>query len=163
MSHSVTITRTTTTTGTTSALIINTGYLKTIPGLLKLVQLILGVVCVGIMGWYWRGYYRNTAPDLFFFLMTCTFMIATFCLLVSCLFSLSTGGIISKTIYELIYHSIACVLLLAASLTFLIDVTNNKYSYRIHETYMAAAIIGLINAVLYCISAIYAQRSYRGI
>lgn len=31
--------------------------------------------------------------------MATTFAIGTFCLLVSCLFSLSTGGIISKTIY----------------------------------------------------------------
>lgn len=31
--------------------------------------------------------------------MATTFLIGTFCLLVSCLFSLSTGGIISKTIY----------------------------------------------------------------
>lgn len=40
MSHSVTITRTTTTSGNTSTLILNTGYLKTIPGLLKLAQLV---------------------------------------------------------------------------------------------------------------------------
>lgn len=40
MSHSVTITRTTTSTNSTSALILNTGYLKTLPGLLKLAQLV---------------------------------------------------------------------------------------------------------------------------
>lgn len=40
MSHSVRITRTVTTVDTTSTLILNTGYLKTLPGLLKLVQLV---------------------------------------------------------------------------------------------------------------------------
>lgn len=40
MSHSVTITRTVTTSNTTSTLVLNTGYLKTLPGLLKLAQLV---------------------------------------------------------------------------------------------------------------------------
>lgn len=39
MSHSVTVTRTVTS-NTTSALVVNTGYLKTLPGLLKLAQLV---------------------------------------------------------------------------------------------------------------------------
>lgn len=41
MSHSVTITRTTTTSsGNTSTCISNTGYLKTVPGILKLAQVV---------------------------------------------------------------------------------------------------------------------------
>lgn len=40
MSHSVTVTRTTTTNATGSYIVLNTGYLKTIPGLLKLAQLV---------------------------------------------------------------------------------------------------------------------------
>lgn len=40
MSHNVTITRTVTSSHTTSTLIVNTGYLKTVPGLLKLAQLV---------------------------------------------------------------------------------------------------------------------------
>lgn len=41
MSHSVTITRTVTTSNTTSTLVLNTGYIKTLPGLLKLAQLVI--------------------------------------------------------------------------------------------------------------------------
>lgn len=40
MSHSVTITRTVTSSNTTSTLVLNTGYIKTIPGLLKLAELV---------------------------------------------------------------------------------------------------------------------------
>ena len=40
MSHAVTITRTTTTTTSSSALFFNTGYLKTVPGILKLAELV---------------------------------------------------------------------------------------------------------------------------
>ncbi|XP_037028954.1 uncharacterized protein LOC119069154 [Bradysia coprophila] len=161
MSHSVTITRTVTTSNTTSTLVVNTGYLKTVPGLLKLVQLILGAVCVGLASWYYNNRYDYT-PSLFFLLMATTFLVGTFCLLVSCLFSLSTGGIISKTIYELIYHSIGAILLIAASITLLIHVNKNNNSYY-HEKFLIAAIIGLINGILYVVSAILARRSYRGI
>lgn len=38
MSHTVTVTRTTT--STTSAIILNTGYVKSVPGLLKLAQVV---------------------------------------------------------------------------------------------------------------------------
>ncbi|XP_037919493.1 uncharacterized protein LOC119656890 isoform X3 [Hermetia illucens] len=162
MSHTVTITRTTTTSGTTSALIINTGYLKTIPGLLKLVQLLLGAACTGVMLYYLDHYAVRRSAELFFLLMAVTFMIATFCLLTSCLVSLSTGGIISKTIYELIYHTIACILILAASLNFIIRIDDYKRT-NLYEPFMAASIMGLVNAILYCISAVYARRSYRGI
>jgi len=161
MSHSVTITRTVTTSNTTSTLVLNTGYLKTVPGLLKLAQLILGAVCVGLVAWYYNNRYDYT-PTLFFLLMATTFLIGTFCLLVSCLFSLSTGGIISKTIYELIYHSIGAILLIAASATLLIHHLNKQSSYY-NEKYMIAAIIGLINGILYLVSAVLARRSYRGI
>lgn len=39
MSHTVTVTRTTTTTST-SAIILNTGYCKTVPGILKIAEIV---------------------------------------------------------------------------------------------------------------------------
>ncbi|KAI5633075.1 membrane-associating domain-containing protein [Phthorimaea operculella] len=169
MSHTVTITRTTTTSSGT-ALFLNTGYLKTTPGLLKLAELILGAVCVGLIAYYFdRRYYNNydTRPELFFLLTATTFMIGTFCLLTACLVSLSSGSIISKTIYEVIYHGIAFVMYLAAGLTLIIEVHENKntaYRYKSHyEAYLAASIIGLVLAGLYLFSTILANRSYRGI
>lgn len=132
MSHSVTVTRTTTSmTTSTSYIVLNTGYLKTISGLLKLIQLVsnsklaflclllnmkptrnykvchyiqlIGAVMVGIFGYFHRYGFANhwyvEAAELFCFLMATTFMIGTFCLLLSCLVSLNTGAIISKTIF----------------------------------------------------------------
>ncbi|VEN48568.1 unnamed protein product [Callosobruchus maculatus] len=110
MSHTVTITRTTTTT-TTSAIIINTGYLKSWPGLLKFAQLILGIIVVGLVSYYVDKYHRYIqTPELFYLLIAVTFMIGTFLLLLSCLISISTASIISKTIYEVIYHGFAFLL-----------------------------------------------------
>ncbi|KAM8720602.1 hypothetical protein ACLKA7_006614 [Drosophila subpalustris] len=160
MSHSVTITRTTTSTTNTSYIVLNTGYLKTFPGLLKLFQLIIGVAVVTLMAINFRDstYYYRGSQDLFHFLMATTFMIGTFCLLLACLTSLSTGGLIAKTIYELIYHTVAALLLLASSALLLVRLRDTK-----HDAYMAAGILGLVNAVLYFISAFLAHRSYRGI
>uniref|UniRef100_A0A1L8D8R3 MARVEL domain-containing protein n=2 Tax=Nyssomyia neivai TaxID=330878 RepID=A0A1L8D8R3_9DIPT len=141
--------------------------MKTFPGLLKLAQLILGAVVVGILGYYIRRYNylaSVSASELFFFTIAVAFLIGTFCLLLSCLISLSTGGIISKTIYELIYHSIAFVLYLAASIAFLVQVVNKTSSiYAVYDWYLAASIIGLVVSGLYLISAFLAQKSYRGI
>lgn len=157
MSHAVTITRTSTTTTGTSALIINTGYMKTIPGILKLFELIIGALCTFFVAYnFWSHYSRGT--ELFFLCIAVACVVGTFCLLLSCLVSLSTGGIISKTIYELIYHSTAFILYLVASI--LIVVKNNRYETS--HPFMVAGILGVINSILYLASAIYAQRSYRG-
>lgn len=163
MSHTVKIT--TTTTSNSNAIILNSGYLKTVPGLLKLGELILGIISVGIVAYYYTNGYNVyfTRGDLFFFLMATTFMICTFCLLLSCLISWSTGGLISKTMFELIYHAVATILLLASSINLLVEINNHQRKYDVHKAYMAASIIGLINTILYLLSAIFAQRQYRGI
>ncbi|EDW07682.1 uncharacterized protein LOC6584722 [Drosophila mojavensis] len=159
MSHSVTITRTTTSTTNTSYIVLNTGYIKTFPGILKLFQLLIGVAVVTLMAMHYSDsvYYRQQ-QYLFHYLMATTFMIGTFCLFLACLTSLSTGGLIAKTIYELIYHSVAAILLLVSSACLLIKLRDNR-----HDAYMAAGVLGLVNTVLYFISAFLAHRSYRGI
>lgn len=165
MSHTVTVTRTTTTT-TTSAIIINSGYLKSWPGLLKLAELILGIVTVGLVSYYVNKYIRLVySPEIFFLLMAVTFLVGTFLLLTSCLISISTASIISKTVYEVVYHGFAFVLVLAASLTLVTEINHKRQNYfqGDYEPYFAAAIIGLVNAALYLLSTIFALRSYRGL
>ncbi|XP_017780746.1 PREDICTED: uncharacterized protein LOC108565681 [Nicrophorus vespilloides] len=159
MSHTVTVTRTTTTT-TTSAIILNTGYMKTYPGILKLLQTILGIVVVGLLGHYHKTFYYT--HEIFFLLMAVTFLIATFLLLLSCLTSISTASIISKTSYEVIYHGAACIMYIAASIAFLVKVSDNRRSGS-YEPDMAAGSIGLAIAILYLFSTVLAQRSYRGL
>ncbi|KAL2718477.1 uncharacterized protein V1478_012353 [Vespula squamosa] len=158
MSHSVII-RTQTVTTNSTAIVINTGYIKTWSGILKFLQLALGIVCVGIAGDQFK-YYRTTT-DVFFLLIVTTFMIGTFILLLSCLASLSTASIISKTIYELFYHSIAFGLVLSAALTLLIQI--HKTNSREYELLLGASICGLVNSALYLLSTIIALRTYRGI
>ncbi|XP_059054277.1 uncharacterized protein LOC131848438 [Achroia grisella] len=165
MSHTVTITRTTAVSSGTP-LFINTGYMGSMPGLLKLAQLLMGAACVGIVGYYYDQNYRNSASkaELFFLLIAVSFLIGTFCLLTSCIVSLSSASLISKTVYEVIYHGLAFILYLAAGITFLTEVNQNKRSYyNAYEPYLAAAVMGLILAGLYLLSTFMANRSYRGI
>ncbi|XP_053977463.1 uncharacterized protein LOC128875680 [Hylaeus volcanicus] len=160
MSHSVTV-RTQTMTSTSTSVIINSGYLKTWGGIIKLLQLTLGVVCVGIIGHQFTTNQYFVTAELFFLLIMTTFMIGTFIIIVSCLASFSTSSIIVKTIYELMYHAIAFGLILAASLTFLVNVSNRNQ--RGYEVLMTGAICGLVNSALYFLSTIIAVRTHRGL
>jgi hypothetical protein len=158
MSHAVTITRTTHTTTSSSAIIINSGYFKTIPGLLKIAELILAALCVFFVSWnFWSVYTRNT--ELFFLCVAVACLVGTSCLFLSCLISFSTGGklfsfifilisnycyylilegIISKTIYELIYHGTAFVLCLIASILLLMK--SNEYRLSGSHPFMISSV-----------------------
>nr|XP_034840268.1 LOW QUALITY PROTEIN: uncharacterized protein LOC117996322 [Maniola hyperantus] len=149
MSHSVTITRTTTV-ASGSTMFVNTGYLGTFPGLLKLAQLLLGAACVGVVGYYLEpGYtrYNGQKPELFYLLVAVSFLIGTFGLLLSCLISLSTATMISERLCEVVYHGIAFVMYLAAGLTLMIEVNSKEYYRSDFEPYLAAAVMGLVMAV----------------
>ncbi|XP_063220807.1 uncharacterized protein LOC134530125 [Bacillus rossius redtenbacheri] len=163
MSHSVVITRTTTTSSGT-AVFLNTGYMSSLGGILKFFQTVLGAVCTGLVGYYVDrdAYGIVFIPRIFFLLMAVTFLITTFCILLSSLLSISSASILPKTLFEVIYHLLGFALLLAASLTLLIKVADYKRSY-IYEPILAASIIGLVNSGLYLFSTILAFRSYRGI
>jgi len=165
MSHAVTVTRTTTTVTSTSAILLNTGYLKTAPGLLKLTQMLLGCVVVGLVGNY-IGY--NTAantylfvPELFLLLIATTCLITTTCLLTSCLLSISTATIIAKTMFELVYHGIGFALYLASSAYFLAMVSNQYTRIYHYNALIAAGTIAAINTALYFASTFLAFRNYR--
>lgn len=96
MAHTVRIT--TTTTENSNVLVLNTGYMLTTPGLLKLTQLILGIITVTLVAWYYDNFALQTAHT-FFLLMAVAFLICTTCLLVAIVASWSTGSLIAKTLF----------------------------------------------------------------
>lgn len=90
-----------------------------------------------LMAWnFWR--YEQSNVTLFYLCTAVTFFVGTLCLIVSCLVSLSTGGIISKTIYELIYHSVAFVMYLVASILLLIKA--NDYRREATHPHMVCSV-----------------------
>ncbi|XP_026329717.1 MARVEL domain-containing protein 1 isoform X1 [Hyposmocoma kahamanoa] len=167
MSHTVTITRTTTS-NTGTAVLVNTGFLGSTPGLLKLAQLLLGAACVGVVGYYIDRFtvLLDNQAHLFFLVVAVACLVGTFCLFLSCVISFATASIISKTIYEVIYHGLAFILYLAAGLTLIIKVNEHKNMYKrygVYEPYLAASIMGLVLAALYLLGTVLANRTYRGI
>ncbi|XP_053623392.1 uncharacterized protein LOC128682600 [Plodia interpunctella] len=165
MSHTVTITRTTAVSSgnTGNFLYINSGYASTLPGLLKLAQLLLSAACVGVMTYYYdHGSKYLTRAELFFLLVAVAFLIGTFCLYLSYLISLSSATMISKTVFEVIYHGLGFILYLAAGITLLTEVNHYKRSST-YEAYLAASIMGLILAGLYLLSTVFANRSFRSL
>ncbi|XP_055302339.1 uncharacterized protein LOC129568454 isoform X1 [Sitodiplosis mosellana] len=178
MSHAnVTVTRTVVTSNP-STIVINTGYLKTSNGLLKLLQLILGGVAVGLLlknfddypyFTYRNGiqYYQNypnfphLVPVLLLLLAATVFSILTAILLLSCIFSLSTGGLISKTLYEFLYHLVAAILLLIASILLYAKIHNLEYLLKFYKWFLAATILCFVNSLLYLASTVLAFRDYR--
>uniref|UniRef100_A0A0K8SB11 MARVEL domain-containing protein n=2 Tax=Lygus hesperus TaxID=30085 RepID=A0A0K8SB11_LYGHE len=158
MSHSVTITRTTTTSSST-AILVNTGFLRTAPGILKLFEVLIAGTCLFLALFYTYRRYPNDYSVYEFYLATITaVLVASGCLLISCLLSLSTASILTKTLFELVYHCVAFALTFAASLVFYFDVKN----YR-QNSILAGAVLGLILSILYLISSVFAFRSYRGL
>ncbi|OXU32105.1 hypothetical protein TSAR_002946 [Trichomalopsis sarcophagae] len=154
MSHSVTIQTRTVTTGSPSA--INTTFCRSWTGILKLAQVvpinryynnvnmaqILGAISVGLSGYALSQYNSTTIENLFFLLIATTFMISSFILVLSYLCSYTTESIISKTVFELLFHAIAFALLLAASVT-LIQRVSNGY-YKQDKLQLGASAVGIV-------------------
>ncbi|XP_046680316.1 CKLF-like MARVEL transmembrane domain-containing protein 8 isoform X2 [Homalodisca vitripennis] len=160
MSHTVTVTRTTTST-TTSAIILNTGYCKTAPGLLKIGEVVVGLIIFLMMYLYndrFRLYaYTSTTSHFYLFMVVFACLVGSICLLLSCLFSLSTASIIAKTLYEFIFHGVAFLLYLVAMIFYFV---NNKNTDQ--HPYSTVGALGVVITVLYLASTILAYRSYRG-
>lgn len=161
MSRSVTVTHTTTST-TTTAIICNTGFLKSVPGLLKLFETIINVICVGIVGYYIGTNGYTFREDLFFLLVAVALLITTALMLFACLISLGTPLILPKTTFHYLYHIVGFMLYLSAGLTLIIKVSRlGKHAYD-YEAKLAASVLGLVNAVLYLLSGIFSYRTYYG-
>jgi hypothetical protein len=141
---------------------------KSIPGLLKLAEVILGGIVLGLLVYNQSTLCKcwvtdnSNSSNLFFLGTISTFFLTSLLLLISCLLSISTGPIISKTNFEFIYHGAGFVLLLVASVFLLLDANNNNYRYQQNSHFFVASILGLVMAAFYLLSSIWGYRSYRG-
>lgn len=172
MSHTVTV-RTTTTTASTSAIIINTGYIRTWNGILKFLETIVGAVVLGLVGYYGTHIYGSSkhgyaagSEETLMLLVSFGFLLTTFVIMVTSMCSLMTSSVLSKTLFEFLYHIFGFIFYLSAGLALLIVVSRrNDTRYRAveygYEGKMAAAVLGLVNAVLYFLSAFFSFRAYR--
>lgn len=169
MSHTVTVTRTTTTSSST-AIILNTGILRTPGCLLKLFETIIGAICLGLIAYYnplagknAPGGFMGDPEHTLMFIVSFAFLVTTFLLLISSLISLMAATILPKTVFEFLYHLFAFIFYLSAGLALVIAISDRR-KYRRDSDYeakMACGVLGLINAVLYLLSAVFSFKTYK--
>jgi len=62
---------------------------------------------------------------------------------------------------EVLYHAVAFILYLIAGIILLVEIKDHDRA-QYYKAYLAAAIIGLVNAALYLLSTVFAIRTYKG-
>ncbi|KAK2722801.1 hypothetical protein QYM36_003110 [Artemia franciscana] len=127
----------------------NIAYFKTIPGILKVLQMVISIIIVGVTGFAMQiilgDYPKWVYTLLYLLLIATTALVATFCLLLSYLASKATGTITAKTIFEVLHQfSIAllyttCGLALLVFLT--IELTESDRDHWEFKILIAAAIM----------------------
>ncbi|XP_055713805.1 uncharacterized protein LOC129808111 [Phlebotomus papatasi] len=139
--------------------IIRTGYV------LMVTQLILGVFVVGLF-WYNINEYKvlsDMTPIRLIFLVTPgTFIIGNFCFLCASFITIKSGGIIFRTSLDLIYHTVAFIAYLAASIAFFVEILTTLWpSNSVYNCYLTSSVIGIVVSGLYFISAFLTFKFYR--
>ncbi|XP_077271686.1 uncharacterized protein LOC143902556 isoform X1 [Temnothorax americanus] len=134
-------------------IIINTDYLKSWNGIFKLLQVVLGAICIGIIGSDYNSASCLCWKECFFLIATSTFFIGTFIFLISYLVSPFTASVLPKTIHERLYHLFATVILFVASLILILEIHLANTEFYNYNELLAASICGLINTLLYIFSA----------
>uniref|UniRef100_A0A1B0DKY1 Uncharacterized protein n=1 Tax=Phlebotomus papatasi TaxID=29031 RepID=A0A1B0DKY1_PHLPP len=118
--------------------IIRTGYV------LMVTQLILGVFVVGLF-WYNINEYKVLSD------MTPISFI-----------TIKSGGIIFRTSLDLIYHTVAFIAYLAASIAFFVEILTTLWpSNSVYNGYLTSSVIGIVVSGLYFISAFLTFKFYR--
>ncbi|UYV71375.1 hypothetical protein LAZ67_8002825 [Cordylochernes scorpioides] len=109
--------------------------------------MLIGAVCLGIVGYYGThhrgGGFSGNEQQTLFFLVSFGCLLSTALMFLTSLCSLITSSVLSKTLFEFLYHLVSFILYLSAALSFLIDLTErNKGRYREdgYDAKMAAAV-----------------------
>ncbi|XP_067120976.1 CKLF-like MARVEL transmembrane domain-containing protein 8 [Centruroides vittatus] len=148
----ISVTTKTESTGILDGLHLNPWYFKTIPGILKLVQLVIGIICMGC-----GSPVKINYAHFFMFVVVICFLI-TFLLCFAFLISLK--DITQKLPWmegELIYTGIATILYFIAAVVQLAMTVeqDNKYFLNplkyigVYDAYIAAGVFALFNTIAY--------------
>lgn len=135
----------------------NVDYLKTIPGILKLVQVILGVVAMAF-----ASPARITGTHWFLFIVVISF-IATVIWIFIYILSIREALTfpINWLVTELLNTAILAVLYLVASVLQL-SVWSPPYHPQYRDPNITAGIFGLFNTVAYCAGAYFLFAEWKG-
>ncbi|XP_057371465.1 uncharacterized protein LOC130692375 [Daphnia carinata] len=138
----------------TSSILFYPGYIKTVDGILKALQVIVGFLVIGLVA----SFFYPCTP-LFFTAKLLLLLIATvslmmnFCLLITCLLSISATTVISKTIFEFTYNLITFCLYLPSSIYMLVQTySHQNYGDPEIKALISAGAFGVISSILCLVS-----------
>ncbi|XP_067141866.1 uncharacterized protein [Centruroides vittatus] len=160
--------------------ITNFDYLKSSYGICKVLQLILNIICLGLLShqgtthrfsyhfhtvgrykvgkYYTNFYYEDLSEDFFLTMISFSLLFITILIYVSCIISLETSITLPRTTFYFAYHIFGFLLYFIGGLIVLIqESTFNKRS-----SVIVAAVIAFINSFLYGYNVILAYKSKYG-
>ncbi|XP_037936252.1 proteolipid protein 2 [Teleopsis dalmanni] len=154
--RTTTQTTTTSTGGGLSALTINIGYFTTVPGIIKLVQFILGIICMACAS---PAYI--SATSFFLFVVVISF-IATILWIFAYLLGIreALNVAINWIFTELINTAIATVLYFIAFVVQLAKWSSYPHSYG-YGSNIAAGVFGLFNFLAYAAGSYFLYLEFR--
>lgn len=156
---------TTTTTSRASVIVINSGYLTSKLGLIKLILLIVSLICFILLlleATYnyqpYRSYYHYIYPpaDQFLILVCFANWYAITLMLISALLSLGTASLLTKTSFDFIFHFVACVLYLIGGLWVAVGAFG---SYNRSFKVQTASILALVCGIIHLVHGVFSYRN----
>lgn len=137
---------TTTSTSRASVLVINTGYLTSKLGILKLLVLIFALVAFILM-FLEFGYY-NKESDHYLILISFADWLTVALMLISALLSLGTASILPKTSFDFIFHFIMGILIFVGGILVSLNAFGRPgRSTKIQTACVMAMVCGIIQIV----------------
>lgn len=160
ITHTLTVTETTSSMPACEKLAFNVKVLKTKNGLLKLFEMILGISCMAVI-------VQGSSPVteelsisiLAFFLCVTSCLLVAFLLLASYLISPATAETLPKIIFELLHNVVSFLFHTSSSLAVLIIVS--KAENETDENFIVLIVLGLVNSALYFVSSYYSYHSFK--
>ncbi|XP_027201819.2 uncharacterized protein LOC113795795 [Dermatophagoides pteronyssinus] len=157
-------------------IVVNKNYLRSIPGLLKLVQclcclisfLTIWLSCRSNYDPYLGTYSGFVGGDLETFALLIHFMLFMMTTLILAIYYLSifASTIIPKTVFEFVYHLLAFISQLIVSICLLITLVNRNQAddgfppEPGFKGKLTSSIFGLMASIVYGIDACYSYQSY---
>ncbi|XP_046680566.1 protein singles bar isoform X2 [Homalodisca vitripennis] len=146
-------------------------FLQTVPGTLKLAQLMIGSLCESLLVTYGFGYSQVIGPAFPSLLTTTSSCLWTTSLLLVCyVFSLNSFGLIRSSVLEPLYNIVAAVSFLSSSIYMFFSVKMYLYplyivtiGFAAYPAMMAAYMLGFVMSILHGLDAYHAFRHYKGI
>ncbi|RZF36572.1 hypothetical protein LSTR_LSTR010683 [Laodelphax striatellus] len=150
---------------------LNTQFLSTVPGILKLLQMFVGGACQALLVSYGMGFAQLLGPSYVSLLTTASASAATVTLLLLCyVISNNTFHLIRSSLFELLFNISAATSYCSSSIFLFFAVKLYVYPLYVltlgivdYPAMKTAYLMGFSLSVFHAVDAYYSFKQYRGI